>query len=297
MRAARSIASGVGAVLAFLVLFSLGSALVPEHVVERSPEAQQSTLVALLAVAVLDTAILAALARSSRLRGWRLWALLSAFTWFVMSVTSQLEAVYFMPNVTALMLPWLLGMTLPLALLFPPVLLGLFGLWRRDPSLEPAWERGNTTPLRVAVLSAFVYPALFFGAGYFIAWQSPAVREFYTGSQRLPGVAEHLAGVFAADPFVYPFEVLRGLLWVAAAVPVLRTTRGPWWWGALLVALAFALVQNDLHLLPNPLMPRTVSLVHFVETASSNFVWAWAIAALTRVSDSAAALRPAQLRS
>jgi hypothetical protein len=78
--------------------------------------------------------------------------------------------------------------------------------------------------------------------------------------------------VFRADPLIYPFEVLRGAMWVAAAWLMLRTTRGPWWQGALLVGAWFALVQNDVHLLPNPLMAPQIRAYHFVETATSNFV-------------------------
>jgi hypothetical protein len=83
--------------------------------------------------------------------------------------------------------------------------------------------------------------------------------------------------VIFSNPLTYPFEVMRGLLWVLFALPVLATTRGRWWVGPLLAALAFALIQNDVHLIPNPLMPPMVRLAHFIETASSNFIWAWAI--------------------
>jgi hypothetical protein len=129
----------------------------------------------------------------------------------------------------------------------------------------------------VAFLAAVVYPALFFAAGYLIAWQSPAVRSFYTGSTALAGPVEHFSTLLRADPWVYPFEAFRGLLWVGASLALLRTTRWPWWWATLCVALAFCFVQNDLHLLPNPLMPAAVSQVHFIETGASNFLFAFII--------------------
>jgi hypothetical protein len=73
--------------------------------------------------------------------------------------------------------------------------------------------------------------------------------------------------------------VLRALLWVAIAVPVIRMTTGPWWQAALCVALLFAVVMNTQLLLPNPYMPRDVRLTHLVETASSNFVFGWVLVA------------------
>ncbi|MDP2314036.1 MAG: hypothetical protein Q8P41_14130 [Pseudomonadota bacterium] len=60
----------------------------------------------------------------------------------------------------------------------------------------------------------------------------------------------------------------------------MRGTRGPWWIGALLFATMMALVQNDVHLLPNPLMPAEVRWWHFIETASSNFLFAGCAATL-----------------
>jgi hypothetical protein len=94
---------------------------------------------------------------------------------------------------------------------------------------------------------------------------------------RAPGLHPHMARTLSQDPWLYPFEALRGLLWVALAVPVIRTTRGRAWEAGLLTALLFGLVMNDVHLLPNPLMPAPVRAIHFVETASSNFIWGWAI--------------------
>ena len=38
--------------------------------------------------------------------------------------------------------------------------------------------------------------------------------------------------------------------------------------------LLFTLVQNDVHLIPNPLMPPVVQRFHFIETVSSNAVFA-----------------------
>jgi len=52
------------------------------------------------------------------------------------------------------------------------------------------------------------------------------------------------------------------------------------WLAALLLALLFALLENDVHLLPNHLMPTIVRQTHFIETASSNFIFGLLAAAL-----------------
>jgi hypothetical protein len=272
-----------GLVVLFAVLLMTGTALFPVDLPgqPRSPAEQQEAARGLVVIAIIDVAILLGIARSSRLRGWRLWLLLTPVLYGVMTFTSQLEAAYFMKNVTRQMLPNLFAMTLPLALLLPPALVAAFGLWRPAPDLAPAWRapemKTGEFVAKLAILAVVVYPVLFFGAGYYIAWQSPVVREFYSGSTELRSAWVHYRALFGEDPVVFPFEVLRGLLWIAFALPVLRTTRGPAWLGTLHVALLFCLVQNNLHLLPNPLMPAEVRLYHFVETGSSNTVWALAI--------------------
>jgi hypothetical protein len=277
-------ATGLGLVAAYTVLFVVGSRTLGPGAVRTgavAPAEQARALLALVAMATVDVAILAGIARISRLRGWRLWLLLGGFLYFVKTFTSMLEAAWFMGNVTRAMLPGLFAMTLPLCALLPPLLIAGVGRWRGDcgeapPGLLP--RRGRSALLLdVAVLAAIVYPALFFAAGYFIAWQSPEVRRFYGGSPELEGFLAHYRAVFAADPWLYPFEVLRGLLWVGAAAAVLWTSRGPAWRATLIVGLAFALVQNDAHFLPNGMMPATVRAYHFVETTSSNFLWALAI--------------------
>ena len=58
--------------------------------------------------------------------------------------------------------------------------------------------------------------------------------------------------------------------------------KGRWWEAGLAVALLFAVLMNSQLLIPNPLMPREVRMVHLQETASSNFLFGWLIVWLLR---------------
>jgi hypothetical protein len=270
---------GGALVLLYVVLFLAGTALFPVSAGQApSPEEAAWSMEGILACAVIDTALLAAWVSRTRLRGWRRWLATAAAFYGVKTFTSQLEALWFMPNVTAGMAPSLLAMTLPLCLLFPLAVIAAFGI--RGPVEGPAWRAPAVSRARAvldwAVLSVLVYPALFWAAGYFVAHRNPAVREFYGGLQG-DGFLSHLTGVFAADPTVVPFEAFRGFLWILMILPFLRTSAGRWWVDALLTGLFLALVQNDVHLIPNPLMSAEVRMVHLVETATSNFVWGLAI--------------------
>jgi hypothetical protein len=96
---------------------------------------------------------------------------------------------------------------------------------------------------------------------------------FYTGSTDLLPFIPNMISTFNGDPVLYPFEVLRALGWVALAAAVIKWMRGSAWEAGLLVAFLFSMLMNDVHIFPNPLMPRSVSTTHFIETASSNFLW------------------------
>ena len=72
-------------------------------------------------------------------------------------------------------------------------------------------------------------------------------------------------------------QAVRGLLWAALAVPVIRMMKGKWWEAGLAVALLFGVLMNSQLLLPNPLMPAEVRMAHLLETATSNFLFGWLV--------------------
>lgn len=125
---------------------------------------------------------------------------------------------------------------------------------------------------KIAVLACLFYPALYFLFGYFVLWQNDAARQLYQGSSELLPAWQHLAGIFRDDPWLYPWQCLRGLVWVGLALLVVRDSTAGRAETAVLVGLLFALLMNMQHLIPNPFMPPEVRLWHFLETASSNFL-------------------------
>jgi hypothetical protein len=278
-----TLAKLIGLVVLHVVLFGAGAAFFVGDNVPGGAAQQESALTPLflVAIAAVDVAVLALLAARSRLHGWRLAVLLVGAFYFTKTFTSMLEAAYFMKNVSAETLPGLFAMTLPLALLLPPLVAWAFGRGARAGEAAPRRPKLPTGELvaKVAVLSIVVYPALFFSFGYFVAWQSPAVRAFY-GSPAATTFVQQMASVVVDTPELLLFEAFRGLLWVLCALPILRTTRGRPWVGGALVAALFALVQNDVHWMPNPLMPPEVRFFHFWETSISNALFAAAIAGL-----------------
>ena len=262
------------------ILFSVGSAIFTAELLasEMSPDESAMSALGLLVVCLIDTMILSYFILRSRLSGLRLMVVVALVFYGVKTFTSMLEAWYFMTNIKAEELPGLFLFTVPMAVIFPLVAVPILG---KAKSKEEDDESPNTRMVmptrqlvgKVAFLSVVVYSALFWAFGYYIALQNPELTAFY-GVTRPESFTAQLGGLLATDPLVFVFEFFRGALWIALAAPVIRTTKGKVWEAGLIVALLFSLVQNDVHLIPNPLMPLSVALSHFLETASSNLVYA-----------------------
>ena len=66
------------------------------------------------------------------------------------------------------------------------------------PATEWAWK------LAVIVIA---YVVLYFSFGYFVAWKSPAVREYYAGSDPGSFLAQ-MKTVLITTPWLIPFQML-----------------------------------------------------------------------------------------
>jgi len=254
-------------------IFTADSALAQQ----MSPEDAAASGLMLIIISFIDTLILTYFILRSRLRGLRLMVTVSLVFYGVKTFLSIVEAWWFMTDVNAAEIPGLFLQTVPLAVLFPVVAVWMLGKAKKA---EDADETPNTRLVmptgqlvwKVAFLSVIVYPVLFWTFGYYVAFSNPELVAYY-GATHPGSFLAQMSNVWADDPFVFLFEVFRGLLWVALAAPVIRTTKGRVWEAGLIVALLFSLVQNDVHLIPG-VMPPSVRLSHFIETASSNFIFA-----------------------
>jgi hypothetical protein len=240
--------------------------------VTLSPDQAAAALTGTLIIALVDTLIVTLIVLRSRWRGWRL-ALGVAFSLYgVTTVMAQIETAWFAPAMTTLritpeLLRGLFLRTVPMALIWVPLAVALLSWgWRLpapDEQDHALPESAGAWAWRLAAIAA-AYLALYFSFGYVVAWQNPEVRALYDSGANQQ--------VFAYERLI-PFQILRALLWVLFALPVIRMTAGSRWWVALMVGLLFALPMNIFHVIPNDLMSPSVRLSHFVETASSNFLF------------------------
>jgi hypothetical protein len=272
------------AALYFICFAAVSAALLSPPSGQPAPAQAGAALAALLAVSLLNTAVLAYVIIRSRWAGWKLILTIFFVLYGVTTVMSQVETAFFVTRLPPGMLPRLfLAGAIIAALISPPAVL-ILGKGKPERAENEGPQRLNMPAGEwVGKLSLIViaYVVIYFTFGYFIAWKSAAVRAYYGGSD--PGsLLAQMRSVVWDTPWLLPLQAARAILWAALAVPVIRMMKGRWWEAGLAVALLFGVVMNTQLLLPNPLMPREVRMVHLVETASSNFIFGWLVVLVLR---------------
>jgi len=246
----------IGMVVGGLLFFRGAPAITPDGPFD----AGQAMLVVNGGVAV----VLALLAERSRLRGFALGVTLAAALYGIETVMSLIEAVVFNND-----------LKMPLDSVWKGALSGLVRDALAGVAIALMW-RGQTAEVPLALrglgwkfpVIAVLYIVCYFVAGTFIAWQSAEVRAFYAnvGDISLP----YLVGV----------QFVRGLMWAAIVLLLMRALRGGLWAKALLSGLALSLLMDLQLLYPNAVMPWPVRSVHMVEVGISNFVFGALAAAI-----------------
>jgi hypothetical protein len=267
-------------VLLYFIVMALGGKVVAPYLPTTPAEPGPVPLMTALAIICASTVLVVmGMIHSSRWHGWKLVISMSVAFYLVMTVVTQLEAWYFLLGITVgpelmvrLFLQGLLSafIFIPIAVLVMGRILPLAGE-PVSPTISPMslkewlWKLG-------AIYVAYL--VLYYTAGYFIAWQNPEVRAFYGSPGDALPFFQQMAHIFTNDPWLTPYQLLRTLIWVAGAYPIIRGSRLSMWQTALIVGLVLSVPQNIGHLLPNSLFPlNSVRMSHLIETASSTFVF------------------------
>lgn len=275
---------GVITIIALFISWTIGGLLgmfiaempQPEH--DPAQTASRFLLVTIIN-AILITALTVA---TNKYRGFYRWLFLALFVFGIQFFLTQMETLFFLDaigmtgaQVTAVMVTGLI-----VALISTSASVAAERLHKKKESqiiyIPEVSTKGKLRP--VLILTLVVYPVLYFAFGYFIAWQNPDLRLYYTGSDELRPFLSQFIHEFIAEG-IYPFQVLRALLWVIISLPLVNTM-GTTTGRIILFALLNALIPASMLLLPNAFMPESVATSHLYETASSNFIWGIAIAVL-----------------
>jgi hypothetical protein len=263
----------------FVIFFMIGAMAVDPFIPDLTSEpGLVSAELTLLIMGVLNALLVMALIESSRCSGWKL-AMGLAFAYYgTVTFIMQIETWYFLTGISVpeALLPRLFIMGLPVALLYIPLAVLIMGKMKAN--LDPVVRLEAVEPFTYyvfkPVLIALAYIVLYWGAGYFIAWQNPELRAFYgSPGEALPFVT-HTINTLHDEPSLLPFQALRGLLWALFALPIIYSSKWSRWVTALLVGLFFSIPQNIGHIMSNPLMPvASIRMSHMIETATSTFIF------------------------
>jgi hypothetical protein len=242
-----------------------------------------SLLRPLLAYTLLISLVTAWIIQRSRWRGLKLIAAL-VFTFYgVMTVITQIETiVYLRAKMPPGLIKSLFVMGAIVAVLFVPLAVLIMGKIR-GPEQPPA-EQALTTQTKAArfAILAIVYVVLYYLFGYYVAWQNPELRQYYSGTTELRSFYQQMHAIVTATPWMLPVQFARGLLWALFAYPVVRMLNTRRIDTAAIIAALFGVGSFALFI-PNPLMPPSVAHSHFWETLCSDLllgaIVGWVLAA------------------
>lgn len=260
-------------ILTFLlfVSFSIGGLAVGFTDSAQTADAMGAT-VALLIVCALQTIVLSYPVIRSRWSGWRLVLTVFFVFYGVTTFMSQIETVvflqYFTDIIPAEMIPGLFIQGAITAAIFSPFAVLIHGRMRGgeeapEPNLRLVmpWSEWVWKLVLIGLLYVVIY--ISFGMFVFMPLAGEAFQEYY-GDLQMPG-------------WILPFQMVRGMIWAALALPVIRMMKGRWWEAGLAVALLFSILMAASLLLPNEFMPEVIRTAHFVEISSSNFLFGWIV--------------------
>src|SRR5690606_25589524 len=281
---ASGMAVGVGSTLAGLLVPSVAEALAAR---QREGSAGAA---AVAFAALLQALMLAPTAARARPGRWRAALGIGGAYWLITPVLMQIESAVFLAPVLPDGFLLSVGISETVIAATAGVLAAtLFGRRagesaapRHQALLDPNVSVHGWVARLVAI--CVIYILLYLLAGAFIALRDPALQAFYD-QIGMPSLGT-----------IFGVQALRGALWAAAGALLLGVLDANRRTAAGLVVLVFTLPVTLL-LIPNPIMPPEVRSTHFVEVASSNFLFglatAWILTRRARGSSLAQSRAPA----
>ncbi len=242
----------IALVIVYIVLFTAASRLnnPPELRQLFTPEQLSQAATALPVVSLIMTLMLAYLALRSRWHGWKLAGALFLILYTLYTFLSWIELLAF-PAVSRQMpkgflIPGMLIEGLVLAVPFSLLAVWILGKTKKDPAEDESNDRLQMSAAewvwKLAV-AAILYVIVYFTFGYYVAWRTPGLPEFYGGFD--PGTFfGQLANVMRDTPWLYAVALFRGLIWAGIGCIIIRMHKGHAWETILATGLSFTVLMN-----------------------------------------------------
>lgn len=207
-------------------------------------------------------------------QGWK--AILTVFIVYFTANTfmTQIESIFFNSalQIPTIVIGQIILSGLLISVLYAPISVFIMGKGRTKHSSSLTFKFSSQL-LKTTMYIALVYVFIYFIFGYYVAWQSEAVRAYYSGSTAILPFSSHMLGVIQTEVGLIPFQFFRGLIWAGLAILIDRSVEAPWGLRAVLTGLIFGVMLAGGLLLPNPFIPEAVRWAHLWETSTSNFLF------------------------
>ncbi len=268
----------------FLILWiagmTIGNLIFPSDLMQ-APEndSEGYNLLMGFVVSALNTAVILYFINNARIRAWKLTGTIALFMFGIQYFMSQIETLWFNDSLR-LPLNGILAIVTGGAI--SSLLFALAATWVTgnlnipEESPEAITIEWNQVLKKTVWLAVVIWPAIYFLAGYLIAWQFEAVRLFYSGTTEMDSFLSLMKENFLSG--LYFFQIFRGIIWVLIALLIMYATTGSWLRKGIILGLLLSILGSSGLLLPNPFMIEEVRLAHLLETSTSNFLWGMILA-------------------
>lgn len=265
---------GVLMMILQIIGMALGMQIFPSEIMDKAAESGGNPMIFFL-TCLLNAGAILYFIKHSTLHGWRLAAVIFIIGFGFMFFMSQIETLWFNKSVK-FPLMGIYGLVTGGAIMF--LLFSISATWLTGHFKKANKSTGISSAAfqfdwkRIVLISAVLWPFLYWTAGYFIAWQFEAIRIYYTGTAEKESILVMFPEYINSG--LYMFQIFRGFVWVFLSILVLKYMDGS------RIQKGFALVMMLVFLcciqllLENPFMPEAVRMGHLLETSIENAILA-----------------------
>jgi len=259
-------------IVVYTVIFLVGNAIVPFSPEFRELGASGAENSKWLLFILLNSAWICFtiyfIIRHANFNGVKLFINLLFIMFFVQCFMTQIETLFFtyaFPVLTKLDIVFIM-----IASLFPllatiPLLMKFFQ--NKDSVIDSIKINIKNTLVKLSIIG-IIYLFVYMVFGYFVAWQFEELRVFYSGTAEKLSFFGQLHNNVMTNPVIYPFQVLRGILFGAFVLPLIKMIIKSKFIFITSVCLVY-LCTGIMLIIPNVLFPDIVRIGHFIEVTSS----------------------------
>jgi len=257
-------------IIIYAIVFIAANALMPfsQSFKELAASGNSSGILFILVSAAWVCFTIFFIIRNTHWNGIKLFINIAFVVFFIQSFMTQIETLFFGNAFSAIPKSDIVFVTF--AGLFPvlavvPLLIKFFQ--NKDSAFEKNKINIKSTLIRLAVIGV-IYLFVYMLFGYFVAWQFKELRVFYSGSAEKLSFLGQTVNNFKTNPVIFPFQILRGILFGAAIIPIRKMVNKNKITFIISVCLLYLCTAIQL-IIPNALFPDMVRIAHLIEMSSS----------------------------